>query len=832
MNFLTSHISDNHAAAYRNKLLSVAYMLSGCCGLIYQTIWIRKFTLVFGSTIFSMSMVIAVFFGGLALGSHTFGKVSKRTGHPVRLYAVMEIIISLYALAFPMMLGLMDRVYASLYSSISHDFIILILVKALLCCLLLLPPTAIMGGTLPILARHFIKRIPDVGRQTGLIYGLNTLGAAMGCLLAGYLLLHSLGISQTNTLTGLTNLAIGILVWFLRGQASDNRGLPSEIIAQQGLEQSPVKAAHRSGLLLITMICFGVSGFVSISYEIIWLRYILLYLRDTSYLTSGIITIFIFGTALGSFLYGRHANRARHPLAVLGFLQLGIGLSTIIAIYLPIPWYHDIVEAGEGSSVNTLGFLFLLLIVPTLLMGATFPAVVRIIGNEIKSVGNRIGQAYAVNTLGAILGSLAVGFFLFMVMGLQTALYILFGLNMAAAFILILKESKSFNKGWAAIPLALCCLFPIINEGFFKCHVPEQIIQRISQGNDILEISEGVTGTAWVTRSPRFDQVSLLDNRTVISRSDSSGFVIQGFIPQLLMPEIPKRVLGLCFGGGLSYYAGRLFPETKHLDLVDISRHNMDLALKHIPLNRGFETDPRARFVVDDAYNYVKYTHLKYDLVIMDPTPPVFSYRCAALYTREFYTFARSRLTRSGFFSQVLPLGHMSDEETVNVMKTFASVFPHCLLWWNGYEPVMIGSNREFKFDVHQINSRITRPDINKGLDIYSKEADYTRLSHFLSGLLLTSGDFKKVGASGTIYTNDLNRLELSSWDNINMDNITRIHQSLTPWTDAVALFVGLDLKKYAPQLTARREYLMGILYKINRTGVLQARSGEPVFKL
>jgi spermidine synthase len=669
-----------------------------------------------------------------------------------------------------------------------------------------------MGGTLPILARHFIKKLPNAGSQSGLVYGLNTMGAAFGSLLSGYFLLHHLGVNKTNILAGLVNLAIGLLAWIISTRMVR---LSTNHTEKGNSKNHTITPEPAGGSLTLVMVCFGISGFVSIAYEIIWLRYILLYFRDTSFLYSGIISTFIFGLATGCFLFGRVANRVRHPLAFFGFLQLGIGVTTILAMYIPIPWHHAIVQAGEKNPSNILLVLFLLLITPTVLMGATFPIVVRIITTEIKTVGDQIGKAYAVNTLGAIMGSVAAGFFFFIFLGMQKALYILFALNMLTATLLILKEERGTLKRWAAVPFAFCCLFPIANELYFKCRIPDHIVQRISNGDDVLEISEGLTGTSWATISRRFGVVSLLDNRTIISKSDSSSFVIQGAIPQLLTPQIPQRVLGLCFGGGLSYYATRLFRETRQIDLVDISKHNMDLALKHIPQNRDFQLDPKARFIVDDAYNYVKYNTLSYDLIIMDPTPPVFSYRCAALYTKEFYTNIRERLTRNGYFSQVVPLQHMSDEETVNVMKTFSSVFDHCLLWWNGFEPVMIGALQEFDLNINSINRRINRPAIRECLDTFSKSADYTRLSHFISGLLLTTGDFKKTSDNGTIYTNDMNRLELSSLRNINIDNITRIHQSLSSWAGAVDLFSGADLKKYVPKLTARREFLMGILYRM-----------------
>jgi len=806
--------SINEIKAPRAFSLSVVYLLSGFCGLIYQMVWIRKFSLVFGSTVIAMSMVIAVFFGGLAIGSRLFGKVSVSSENPIRLYAILEIIISLYALTFPWILSSVENIFASLYPFISANFLLLVLTRALISCVILLLPTVMMGGTLPILARHFVRKPVLAGSQAGLIYGLNALGAASGCFLTGYVFLHTLGLNKTNILAGVVNLMLALAALAISKQTKLINKTPKEVENQKLPAKMEMKARH-SRVILLTISCFGISGFVSMAYEVIWLRYLLFFFRDTSYLYAGIIAVFILGIAIGSLLCGWIVTRVKPMLAFFGFLQMGIGLSTILAVYLPIPWHNIIFEAGERSGVNVLALLFSLLIIPSVLMGATFPVVIKIITTELRIVGDRIGQAFAINTIGAILGSLAAGFLFFMIMGLQATLYILFGLNMIMAGVLIASERSSIIKYLFFIPLSMCLLFPILIEFSSEDPLPERIVHKISNYEEILEIGEGITGTTWATRSKMADVVGLVENRVVFSKTNSASFVIQGFIPQLLTPQIPRNVLGLCFGGGLSYYAGRLFPEIKHFDFVDISKNNMDLALRYFPQNEGLKDDQRANFIVDDVYNFVKYTEKKYDLIIMDPNPPVLSYRCAALYTKEFYELARERLNKEGFFTQVLPLKHMSDMETVNVMRTFSSVFENCLMWWNGFEPVMIGSNQAFRLDIREISMRLKRPEIKGPVEEYSKEADYTRLSHFLSGLLLITEDFKKIAAAGMIYTNDLNRLELSSFNNINVNNITRIHRNLSPWRKAKNIFFGLsNLDKYSAQLSARREYLMKVLYR------------------
>ncbi|MBW1863883.1 MAG: fused MFS/spermidine synthase [Deltaproteobacteria bacterium] len=594
-----------------------------------------------------------------------------------------------------------------------------------------------------------------------MIYGLNTVGAALGSFLSGYLLLQTLGVSKTNVLAGLINLMVALAALAISRQTKLTHVSQVEDTNRKEPERVKIKR-QRPGIIPLTIACFGISGFVSMAYEVMWLRYSLFSFRDTIHLYTGIIAIFVLGIGIGSLVCRWIVNRVRAPVALFGFLQLGIGLSTILAVYLPITWYQTIFEAGERSGGYILLHLFVLLIIPAVLMGATFPLVTKIITTELRMVGNQVGRAYALNTAGSICGSLAAGFFLFPVMGLQATLYLLFGLNMIMATVLIAAERTPIRLFMVVIPLSLCVLFPVSLEYGLESQLPELIVQKISNKEEILEISEGITGTTWATKSI-YSKVALIENSVVISREGSGSFLTHGYIPLLLTPEIPRSVLGLCFGGGLSYYAGRLFPEISRFDFVDISKKNMDLGIRHFPQNRGLKDDPRVRFIIDDAYNFIKYTDNKYNLILMEPTPPTFGFRNAALYTREFYELARERLTEDGYFSQVVPIKDLSYLESMSVMKTFASAFNHCLLWWNGFEPVMIGSSQEFRLDTRKIRERLNRPLIQNSLKEISGQVGYNSSGNFLSGLLLTTEDFRKVAAVGTVCTNDLNRLEYSA---------------------------------------------------------------------
>ncbi len=797
-----------------NLFLSAIYLLSGLCGLIYQTIWIRKFTLVFGATLPAMSAVIAIFFLGLAIGSWLFGRVSVIARNPVRLYAIFECAIGIYALAFPALLADMEGMYGWLYYPLSTHYALVQILRLSLAFVVLVVPTLLMGGTLPLLARHFVTELRKAGDQTGLLYGLNALGAALGCFLSGYFLFQTIGINDTNTLTAVINLLVGFFALWISRKTGTLR--TDESGRGQEEEQRPV--GRWSAKVRLAVGCFAVSGFVSMAYELVWLRYLLFYFRDTAYLYSGIIAVFIIGIAAGSFIYRWFLSRVTRPFVLFGLLQLGIGLSTALAIYLPIPWHQFFFDAAEASRGFLVALLLALLIMPTVLMGATFPTIARIITTDVSRVGCEIGKAYALNTIGSILGTLAAGFLFLPLLGLQVTLYLLFGANMLLAMILIAAEAEW--KYWSPVPVAACLLLPVSLHYGLHGYLPDLLVKRISRGEQILEVEEGITGTTWATNSPF--GMKLLENRVVISRTGPGSFPIQGYIPIVLAPRIPRSVLGLCFGGGVSSHAGTLFPEVERFDFVDISKENIRIALNNFVHNKGLSADSRVRFVIDDAYNFVKYATNRYDLILMDPNPPTLSFRCAVLYTKEFYQLARARLTGEGYFSQVVPLDHMSELEMMSVMRTFSSVFEHCVLWWNGVDPVMIGSRRPFCFDLREVSERLERPLVQKYVAEHSAGARYHLLGYFLSGFLLTDNGFRRVAAEGRLLTTDLTPLEFSTGRAVTPASVERIQRNLSSWIEIRGLIANVpDIDQHAEQIEGQRTYLMRMLY----TMVMRFRS-------
>ena len=791
--------------------LLLIYFLSGVCSLIYETVWIAHFSLLFGSTVQAMSLVVGLFFAGLALGSRWLGRVATRARHPVRLYALLEIAIGLYALLFPVLVRLGEALYAPLAAGWAGELTRLTVARAVLAGLILLPPTVLMGGTLPVLLRSLLPDEALTRRRAGLLYGSNALGAALGSALAGLLLLRVLGITHTNTTAALLNLALGLAALGIgrRASAHASAAPPARRPAagRTGGDFSPAAIS-------LVLAAFAVSGFVSMSFEIVWLRHLTFFFRDTVHLYTGIITSFVLGIGAGSLAAGLWNRPLRRPVQALGWILAGIGGSCLAATFLPIFAYRTLIALGERGAVQTQLLLLLVLAVPTFLMGTTFPLVSRIVTRDRRRVGESVGTAYALNTLGSILGTLGGGFVLFPLLGMQNTLYLLFGLNMLASTALLLSGGARRPAPAALVPAALALAFPVIMVLGVSDRLPDLLIRAsLDPGAHLLEVREGATGTASVVRSAG-GELKLMDNTVVIGRQKSGFPVVQGIIPLLVAPEVPRRTLGLAFGAGLSSYGARLFPEVERLDLVDISRENVDLALAHFPENQDLPGDMRARFTIDDAYNVLKYRDDVYDLIFVEPTPPMHSFRNAALYSREFYALARHRLSPGGLFAQILPLPNLSPAETGSVMRTFASVFPSCLLWWNHTDPVMIGSAAPLHLDPERIESRLQRPAVQDALRTHSRFG-FSRLEDLLAGLLLDDAGFRGAAGNGEVYTDDRLGLKFSTGRELSPANIDAIAVNLITTERFAALLDGTggETRLAARELARKRARFMAITY-------------------
>jgi spermidine synthase len=812
--------------------LCTAFFLSGCAALIYQVLWIREFGLVFGATSPAVAVVLAVFFGGFALGSRLFGRLSLRLRAPLAGYAVLEFSAGAYALLFPWILAAAGQLYSRLYAGGAGSAAITLAVRAAIAVGVLIVPTTLMGGALPLLLKFLVRRIGAVGGRTGLVYGINAVGAACGSFAAGYLLLGWLGAAGTGRVAAGLNIAAGIVAAVCiaagagrrededrteGGGSSSSKAQGEGALSREG--EAGAASSEESGrcpyfcpyfLVLVTAV---VSGFVSIAYEMLWFRYLLLFFHNSITLYTGIITLFVLGIGIGSVVLGARLARAGRPVLQLGLLQFGIGLTTVAALFAASWSFSPLRVVATGGGVILLCALAPFLLPSTVLMGAVFPVITRIITAEAHRVGDRAGTAYALNTGGAIAGSVLSTFVLFPMLGMQTGLYVLFALNALMA-LLLLKAELRFSLLPAAAPAILAVgLFPLCIESGLVERLPEAVVrQLVPADTKRIDVREGTMGTSWVSVSAERG-ADLWDNGTMIGKSSVNSFLVQGFIPLLAAGETPSDVLALAFGSGRSSYALSLFPDIRRLDFLDISRPVIELALEHFEENRVWKGDSRVRFIIDDARSYLRYSGATYDLIHIEATPPMYSFHNALLFTREFYADVEKSLDPGGMFAQVLPAGNLGPDEAIGIMKTFSASFEGCALWFNGLDMVMIGSPEAIVPDIRAMYERLRTPAVYRMLKEKSGMREYHSLGRFLSGMLVAGDDFRRAAEGGAVWTDDtagfagpaaVDRSVLAR----------RLHDNLTPWDAILGAAPGGDaLVKEVPRLNESREYFMIHLY-------------------
>jgi spermidine synthase len=420
----------------------VIFVVSGFAGLAYELVWTRHLMLIFGVSSHAISTVLAAFMAGLAVGSVVLGRAADRVRHPLRLYALLEVGIGASALALPAALGLVNDAYVATARALPAHSWLLGAARFLLCFGILLVPTTLMGGTLPAMSRELIRRADVVGRGAGLLYGANTVGGVLGAGASGYLLLRTLGSHKTTLLAVGLNFAVAAAAGALSLRA---RALRPALRAEAP-EPAPVSPEPRRWLPTVVLVAFGLAGAASLAYEVLWTRVLVYFMDLTIYSFTTILVTFLTGIALGSFLFARAADRGRNLLALFAAMELLIAVS---AVYL-VQTMGTLLSASRAMGALLLpgaagsemiarfAAAFILILGPAILMGGVFPVVTRLYTRDLRGLGRSLGEVYAANTIGCVLGSLAAGFVLLRVLDAQQSIAVVAAVNGALGVTLLL----------------------------------------------------------------------------------------------------------------------------------------------------------------------------------------------------------------------------------------------------------------------------------------------------------------------------------------------------------------------------------------------------------
>ncbi|MFT5444660.1 MAG: spermidine synthase, partial [Myxococcota bacterium] len=749
---------DVASANSRGVLVAVTglFFLSGSAGLVYQVIWMRALGLFFGSDLYGVTIILSTFMGGLALGSLFGGRLAQRAARPLLWYAMAELSIGLFAIGFSSLIAGLDPVLRSFYPDAEGgSTFVYHSIRVVLSAGTLLIPTAMMGATLPLIMRHFVREDAALGRQAAYFYAINTLGALAGTLAAGFVLLPYLGMVGATWLTAAINVFIGVccLPIGLRsnipvpepGAVASGNEQTNEEASQQTSGSTTLNADTReSRLANAALIAFGLSGFASFALEVVWTRVLLISVSATVYSFASMLACFLFGIFFGSSWISSFVDRHRDPIRLFGFLELGIGLcvgvlclcmNIVPGLFAQLLGLASGLMPGDKGSALTLATLmtsFLFLVLPTTLLGATFSVALKTYTTNVAEIGSRTGNLYFANTFGAIIGSLSAGLIMIPTIGVKASLGVIallfttIGLGLLSA-----RDGFSFQllRTPSVAVTALGALLAVSISMALPYRVVLNFNQRAAEGAELLYHAEGIQNTIDVVRSGE-DVTSLIIGGNVEADDGYTQlrhFILKGHLPLLMLDE-PKSVLVVGLGMGITLSSTARHDELERIDVIELSPEILEAQSVLREINNDVTNHPNVNVRIDDGRSYVRMSQRKYDMITADPIHPKIS-RVGYLYTKEYYESIRALLNPGGVVCQWMPIYQMSPTRLRSAMKTFAEVFPNATFWYVKNHGLFIAKVDSPVMDYESIARRFAEPttkedlariDINTPEDILS----------------------------------------------------------------------------------------------------------------
>ena len=750
---------------YIKPIVWLIFILSGASGLIYEVIWMRQLTLIFGSTVFATSTVLTAFMAGLALGSYYFGrKIDESTQSPLRLYALLEAGIGAFCLVWPLILAALGAVYVLIHRNITSEFYTLSLIRFVLTFGVILIPSTLMGGTLPVLTRFFVKRLEHLGTNIGILYALNTFGAVVGTVAAGFFLIEALGVRWTLGIGIAINFAVAAVALALAQKVSGTEAdEPHEEAQQTESEDGPY--LHERQLVLWAI---GISGFCALAYEVLWTRIMVFFLGSTTYAFATMLAAFLFGIALGSMVFSRWVDRMKQPIAVFGSVQLGIGLCALILM----PAFEELYGMSQAfqSTFGASRFwaffsCFLVMCLPTFLMGASFPLVTKIYTGNARQLGRSIGNVYAVNTVGSILGAFCAGFILIPLLGIRPSIVLTVALNTGIGCFLVLRSGRRTETGKSLLQgvgigmpmlnagLAVILLLTVNQPLFLK----STIFKTQRPGDTLIDYNEEVDATVTTLKDDEGVYRLYVDTNQAAdaSRWDSPSHRVIAHLPLLLHPR-PKQALVVGFGMGLTSHS--ITQHGVRVDAIELSSGVISAAQTHFThINGNVFENPLFNYRLNDGRNHILMTKTKYDMISTGIIHPLVSAGSSNIYTADFYRLCRRILSEDGIMCQWVPLHRLPESHYKMIVRTFIEVFPHTTLWYK-YTPdfvILIGTPEPLRIDYKNFMARAQIASIQEGL-----AADDLDGPSLLDSFMMGPETVRKYAGVGPIHTDNRPRLE------------------------------------------------------------------------
>ncbi len=702
------------------RAYSLLFFLSGATGLVYELLWVRVLYQSFGSTIQSVTTVVAAYMGGLGLGAWLFGRRADRHAKPAALYGWLEIAIGGFGLVSPLVLALAHRVYVGTAGALALGSGASVALRFGLAALVLLIPTTLMGGTLPALTKGFMGAERDrLQPSLGRLYALNTLGAVVGTALAGFVLVERVGIQGSLIGTAAVNLALGAAALALAQPLEPGPAAP------------PGRAPAPDTLRRLALVLLALTAFASLLDEIAWTRVLVMVVGGSTYAFTLVLLMFLLGIGLGSAVVAGRRTARPTTAADAAVAQgiTGAGAALLLGFFGALPLY--ILAVLQHPGFGTTARLALLgvavgavVLIPAIGMGLSFPLLADLAAPRDAARGADVGAAYALNTLGSIAGAVLTGFVLVVALGTETTLRIGLVVNGVVALVLAIYAARGVAEGSAehralqsrvlvggllgSVALGAAFTAPgwstrLIDLGpTIYGRQPMDAAGRRAflthRGTRQLAFREGWNATVSVWEGLSGRTLRLNGKVDASDHGDMNTQIMLGLAPAAARPE-PASALVIGFGSGVTTRVLSQVPGMRRVRVVEIEPAVLAMSGLFQGVNDSVLARRTVEAVVDDARSALQLHDDRFDVIVSEPSNPWVA-GVATLYTPEFFRIVRSRLAEDGVYCQWVQVYQLPLPVVASVVRNLRAVFPHVEVWFSSSLDLMVlGSGRPIRYD-------------------------------------------------------------------------------------------------------------------------------------
>lgn len=711
------------------------FFCSGATALVYEVVWSKYLALIFGSTIYAQTVVLAVFMGGLALGNWLFGRRADLLKQPLAAYGYVEMAIGIYAFFFDFLHGAADKVFVAVGTGMLEKELLLLIWKGIVAIGLLIIPTILMGGTLPLVASWLQRNLTDASRVSARFYSINSLGAVTGSLLAGFFLVRSLGLVATLQAAALVNLVIGGIAIAVARSNGEQEITKSEAAVETKSPVSGGEVGDAAAQIKLAVLLVALTGGVSMGLEVLAARSLVLIFGASLQSFALVLVSFILGIGFGAAVIASPGRQWAKREQTTVVLLLGAGLYIGLFIWNAenaVNVYRELRTAVASTSrgyqlqlvINVLISLVVLGI-PAALLGAVLPLWMRAAKGGASGLAEYVGRLLTWNTVGAVVGVMLTGFVLMPVLGVRAAFGVL-ALTLCGGALALASKARLSKAFLIACGSAGFILFTMVTGGESWKHVMSSGVFRLRETTvdygflpgrvkdiKLIYYKDAPDATVSVESVPHPDEphISLrINGKTdASSHGDLSTQLLLGHLGLLARPQAENMfILGL--GSGVTASAALAHP-VKEIVVAENCKPVVESAALFGKWNREVLKAPNVKVVFEDARTVLKLGGKNYDVIVCEPSNPWVA-GVGSVFSREFYELAASHLKPNGVVVQWFHIYEMHDGVVDLVVKTFSSVFPNMEIWDPGEgDFIMIGSQQPWSMSMDTVRKVVeSRP--------------------------------------------------------------------------------------------------------------------------